>query len=185
METQPTNDSTPIALLVVDMQERLLPSIPSSEQLLNRVSLAIASALLLKIPIYFTEQVPDKLGPTHPTLLNLAGSSASVFAKTAFSALEAEGLSSVLNCEHILITGIETPICIYQTAIQARREGFLVTLLADAMSCRRAGDAAAVITALSQANCHHLPVETVFYSLLGDAQHPDFRDYTALVKQYG
>lgn len=175
------------ALLVVDLQTNLLAVMPGREQLLKRASLAISASRLFALPVYVTEQVPEKLGPTDPALAELLAGQAKVFPKTAFSALRAPGLLESLreaNIRHLLVTGIETPVCVYQTALDARREGFDVTLLSDAIGQRREADADACLRFLSsRADVSLLPVETVFYSILGDATHPAFRDFTKLVKQ--
>ncbi|MBC8010790.1 MAG: isochorismatase family protein, partial [Burkholderiales bacterium] len=86
--------------------------------------------------------------------------------------------------EHLLLVGLETPVCIYQTALSALAEGFQVTVLSDAVAARRADDHAACLAALRHVGVHVLPVETVFYALLHDAAHPLFRTFTALVKAH-
>lgn len=173
------------ALLVVDIQEAFAPVIPNWGALVARSSLAIQAVQLMGMPVTFTEQVPDKLGATVPSLTGLADG-APVWGKTAFSALGAEGLLGWLearNVQHLLICGIEIPVCIYQTVLEARREGYQVTLLTDAIGARRSGDAEAVLSYLRGLDgLHLLPVETVFYALLQDAKDDRFRAYTRLVK---
>jgi nicotinamidase-related amidase len=82
------------------------------------------------------------------------------------------------------LLGIETSICIYQTAIQALGDDIGVTLLSDCISERRAEDREPVLKQLLSMDAHVLPAETIFYSLLGSAAHPQFRAFTELVKQY-
>ena len=86
--------------------------------------------------------------------------------------------------EHLLLCGLETPICVYQTAIAALAAGLQVTLLSDALGARRTEDATACLMALRHAGAHVLPSETVFYALLHDVQHPFFKAYTQLVKSH-
>ncbi|MGE9292649.1 MAG: isochorismatase family protein [Puniceicoccales bacterium] len=179
--------SRKIILLVLDMQETFLKVMPDRESVMARCSLAVSAAHLLGIDVVFTEQMPDKLGPTLPELLGLAPD-ASVFGKTSFSGLQAPGLEAYLQegeTEHLLIAGLETPICVYQTALAAQNEDYGVTLLSDALTCRRPDDGEQILRALRHAACHILPTETVFYSLLSDSHHPAFRSFTQLVKQYG
>src|SRR5690606_1291286 len=110
-----------------------------------------------------------------------------IFPKTSFSALQAPGLREVLanaKIDHLILAGLETPICVYQTAIEATNDDFSVTLLSDCLGARRENDARAVLASLAQIGCHVLPSETVFYSILSDSEHPAFREYTALVKKY-
>ncbi|MGB0257161.1 MAG: cysteine hydrolase family protein, partial [Coraliomargarita sp.] len=86
--------------------------------------------------------------------------------------------------DHLLLIGIETSICIYQTAVQALGNGTGVTLLSDCIGERRPQDRQAVLTQLLSMDAHVLPSETIFYSLLGSAKHPKFREFTQLVKAH-
>ncbi len=175
-----------VALLVVDVQPTFLKAMPEGEDCLRRCLLAASAAKLLEVPVLFTEQVPAKLGPTHPDLLLAAGEGRAVFGKTAFSAFGAPGLVEALGkmqVSQLLICGLEIPVCVYQTAMDALREGMGVTVLSDAVTGRRSADGRACLEALRLAGAHILPTETVFYAMVGDATHPQFRDYTELVKQ--
>jgi nicotinamidase-related amidase len=178
-----------LALLIVDVQDTFLRALPAAgSPLTRRCAFVAAAAQLLQIPTAFTEQVPVKLGPTNAAVRAAAGSSAKVFGKSAFSALAAEGLGEWLrgqNASHLLIAGLETPICVYLTALDAIAEDYEVTVLADATGGRRPDDFPPVWRLLESAGARLLPSETVFYSILRDATHPQFRDFTALVKQYG
>jgi nicotinamidase-related amidase len=172
-------------LLCVDMQPKFIAAVQHGSRIRRRCEFAVAAAAGLGIPVAFTEQVPQKLGHTAPELLALA-LQASVWSKHTFSALADDGIRDALlrqrDVEHILLCGIETPICVYQTAITAIAEGLQVTVFADAVGARREDDARICLDALARAGAHVLPTETVFYSLLRDVSHPYFREYTKLVK---
>jgi nicotinamidase-related amidase len=175
-----------VALLVVDVQPTFLKAMQDGEGCLRRCRLAVSAAQLLGVPVFFTEQVPDKLGPTHPDLLHAAGAGRAVFGKTAFSAFGAPGLVEALGkmqVSQLLVCGLEVPVCVYQTAMDGLREGMGITILADAVEARRPEDSCTCFEALRAAGVHILPTETVFYAMLGAAAHPQFRAYTALVKQ--
>ncbi len=175
-------------MLAVDAQPAFLPSMTAPEAFLSRCRLAASAARLLGLPVFFTEQVPLKLGPTHPDLLLEAGTPAGTFAKSAFSAFGAEGLAAALEgaaVEHLLILGLEGPVCVHQSALDAVRAGLGVTVLSDAVTSRRPEDQSVCFDALRAAGVSVLPVETVFYSLLRGADHPAFRAYTDLVKRFG
>ena len=175
-----------IALMVVDMQPPFIRAVSHPETLMQRCCFAIEAACLFNICVLFTEQNPKKLQTTHPTLRALAPD-APVFPKLTFSALRAPDLNAFLeehSIKHLLIAGLETPICIYQTVIEAQKNGFTVTLLNDCIDCRHIQDVDCALQALSQAGAHVLPSETVFYSILGDAGHPHFRTFNQMVKKY-
>ena len=173
-------------LLVVDAQSSLLGALPAAaaRSVQARAGLAIAAAAGLGIQVIFSEQAPAKLGGTAPALRKLAPD-APALAKTTFSAIADDAILDALRAsstEHLLLVGLETPICIYQTALGALAEGFQVTVLSDAVAARHSADHAACLAALRHAGVHVLPVETVFYALLHDAGHPFFKTFTSLVK---
>jgi len=174
-------------LLCVDLQPVFLQTIPGSDLLLRRCSFAISAALGLGLPVVFTEQMPQKLGPTVESLTALIKKPV-LLPKATFSALADHGIRDALlqqyGADHLILVGIETPICIYQTAIDAIRSEIPVTLLSDCLGARRPDDASVALTALGRSGANILPSETVFYSMLGDTSHPFFRAYTKLVKQF-
>lgn len=174
-------------LLVIDVQPVFLRAMPEPARLQARCSLAVAAAVGLGLPVAFSEQVPQKLGGTVPELLALAPGAA-VWPKQTFSALADPAIRAALLEErqigHLLLCGLETPVCVYQTAVAALAEGLQVTVLSDAVGARRPDDARACLAALARYGAHVLPVETVCYALLRDVTHPFFRGYTQLVKTH-
>lgn len=183
-----TQASTDTLLLCVDMQPNFLRVVVNGAQVQRRCEFAVAAAMGLGLPVAFTEQAPAKLGPTAPELLALVPGAAP-FAKETFSCLAhdtiRDGLLRARGVEHLLLCGIETPVCIYQTTIDALAAGLQVTLLSDGIGARRADDATACLAELTRAGAHLLPSETVFYSMLRDVKHPFFKTYTQLVKTHG
>lgn len=175
-----------VLLLCVDMQPSFLKAIPDAADVLKRCAFAIEAANGLGMRVAFTEQLPRKLGGTAPELIALAPD-APLFSKSSFSAFGDDGITDALRSleiEHIILCGIETPICVYQTAIGALDANHQVTILTDAIGARRPADSAICLGALARAGVHLLPAETIFYSLLHDASHPFFKVYTQLVKKY-
>lgn len=174
-------------LLCIDLQPVFLDAIPDGRRALGRCHFAVKAATGLGLPVAFTEQVPERLGPTDPAL-RAAAPGAPAWGKHAFSALGDEHIRAILlqtnRVPHLLLCGIETPVCVYQTAIAALREDVAVTILSDAVAARRPDDAEVCLAALARLGAHILPSETVFYALLQDARHPFFRDYTRLVKTH-
>jgi nicotinamidase-related amidase len=172
-------------LLCIDMQPKFLAAVQHGVRVRRRCEFAVAAAVGIGLPVAFTEQVPEKLGNTVPELTALAPG-ASAWTKTTFSALADDGIRDALLCQrkiqHVLLCGIETSVCIYQTAIGARAEDLAVTVLSDAIGARREEDARTCLDALQRAGVHVLPAETVLYALLHDVRHPFFRGYTQLVK---
>jgi len=177
----------PPLLLCIDLQPVFLAAICDSQRVHWRCSFALEAARGLELPILFTEQVPARLGGTAGDLLAL-GENPEVMGKDAFSAFGDKKIADRIaarGTKHLLLCGIETPVCVYQTARDARLAGYEVTVLTDCVGARRAGDAETALAALARAGCEILPAETVFYAMLRHARHPFFRAYTALVKKYG
>jgi nicotinamidase-related amidase len=175
-----------LGLLLIDFQDVFLNSIPERERLLRRTRFAVESAHLLGVSVAATEQLPGKLGPTTQALTRIWNPDTPVFEKSAFSAFEADGLARWIESnqiDHLLLAGIESSICVYQTAVHALGEELGVTLLSDCIAERRPEDRAPVLQQLLAMEAHVLPSETIFYSLLGSANHPKFRDFTQLVKK--
>ncbi len=173
-------------LLAIDLQPSLIDVIPDGRRVLSRCQLAVAAAQGIGLPIVFTEQVPAKLGVTHPAVRDLAPD-APALAKDTFSALADDAVLAAIrehDAEHVILCGLETPVCIYQTALGALASDLQVTVLTDAVGARRGDDAAVCFSALRHAGIHLLPVETVFYALLHDAGHPFFKRYIQLVKSH-
>jgi nicotinamidase-related amidase len=175
-------------LLCLDLQPVFLRAVGGGIRVQRRCEFAVASARGLGMPVAFTEQAPEKLGGTEPALLALAGGPAP-HPKDTFSALAAGSpvrrqLTEGRNIEHLILCGVETPICVFQTAVDALQAGTPVTVLSDCVGARREADSRACLEALARAGAHVLPAETVFYTILRGSSHPFFRAYTELVKKY-
>jgi nicotinamidase-related amidase len=174
-------------LLCIDMQPVFVRVVAESAAVLGRCQFAVAAASGLGLPVLFTEQVPHKLGSTDASLLALCGRP-EVYAKEAFSAFGSgcavARRAEELGVRHVLLCGIETSVCVFQTANDILRRDLRVTILSDAVSARRPADARACLDALARDGAQVLPSESVFYSILGSASHPFFRTYTELVKKH-
>jgi nicotinamidase-related amidase len=175
-------------LLCLDLQPVFVRAVANGERVLSRCRFAVSAARGLGIAVAFTEQVPEKLGATDPTLLSLAQSPA-VHAKGTFSALApgSPARGAILgggHAGHLLLCGVETSICVYQTAVDALQAGLAVTVLADCVGARREADARLCLEDLARAGARVLPAEAVFYSIIASSSHPFFRAYTLLVKNH-
>ncbi len=174
-------------LLCIDLQPAFLNAVPDRERLSKRCAFALEAATGLGLKVVFSEQVPQKMGATEATFLSLVDSPLQL-GKASFSALADHGIRETLlqklGADHLILIGIETSICVYQTAVDALRAEIPVTLLSDCVGGRRSADGEVALDALKRSGVNVLPAETVFYSMLGDAAHPFFKQYTQLVKKY-
>ena len=169
------------AVLLIDMQERLMPAIYDGEAVVARAVRLAEAARLLNVPIAATEQYPAGLGHTVPPL---APYPQAVLAKTAFSAVQDPGFPGLLpgGTSEIVVAGCEAHVCVLQTVFGLRGSGRRVLLAADAVGSRDPADRAA---ALDRARVHGVEIvtsEMVLFEWLRDAQHPKFREVQNLLK---
>ena len=174
-----------IGAVVMDMQPNLMDTIHAVNQLTETIILQMKVFNLLQIPICLTEQVPEKLGSTHPDIVH-QNTQGICFWKKTFSAFGSDAFSAWIESNkisHLLIAGIETPICIYQTSIDALRMKLQVTILSDCIGARREADGRDARKQLSAFGCTIIPLETVIYSYLRDPSHLHFRDISRLIRE--
>ena len=171
------------ALLVVDLQTRLLPAIDDADRVLARSGLLVRAARTLDLPIFATEQVPDKLGSTVPALAELLPDR---WPKSTFHAGGAAGLWEALEARgirHVALAGIEAHICVAQTALELLGRGFEVQVPVDAVGSRFESDRAIALRRLEQAGAILTTAEATLFEWVETADHPRFRAISALVKE--
>jgi nicotinamidase-related amidase len=175
-----------LGLIFIDLQPPFLQMFPQGETVLKRCRFAYRVAHAFGLPTLFTEQNPEKLGKTDERLLNEPGASdCQRIAKQSFSAFQADAVHEWINANnlsHLLLAGLETHICMYLSALDASESDTDVTLLSDCVGGRMPEQDPIVFAALRSAGVHILPSETIFYSLLGSAEHPQFRTLSRLVR---
>jgi nicotinamidase-related amidase len=126
-------DKDKAAVLIVDVQEKLLPTMTGGEAILGPIETLVRGAHLLKVPVYLSEQYPKGLGKTLPRITK-GIKPAAVFEKTAFSAGE---FADQIDEKVVILAGLETHICLRQTAYDLKAAGKSVVIAADATASRR------------------------------------------------
>jgi nicotinamidase-related amidase len=171
------------ALLVVDAQEKLLRAIEGRDRLLSQTLRLVRAARLLGLPVFATEQYPQGLGPTVDSLAALIPDRP---AKTTFHGLGAPGIAEGLakaGVRHVTLAGIEAHVCIAQTALELLRLGYAVQVPADAVGSRFAIDREFALRRLELAGAVVSTAESALFEWVGGAEHPRFKDISALVKE--
>ncbi|TWT46197.1 Isochorismatase family protein [Phycisphaerae bacterium RAS1] len=171
-------------LLVVDVQERLLPHIADHEEMLAQCLLAIRAAREMELPITVSEQYPEKLGPTAPDLARAAGDAPRV-SKMTFSSMADAAARERLTARRrptVLLIGIETHVCVQQTALDLLAARMTPVILADAVSSRRRADRDVALERMRSAGAVVTTVESALYELLHEAGTPLFRRILPLVR---
>lgn len=175
-------------LVVVDVQERLVPAIHKDlyPRSLKNMQIAIEAAGTLGLPIILTEQYPKGLGKTVPEVMRaLDGKNHRLIEKMTFSSARDEGfLSAVsdLNRRQVIMVGMETHVCVYQTSVDLSRAGYSLFILDDAVSSRSLHDYQSGLQALRDAGCTVVSTETATFQLLKVAATPEFKKLVSLIK---
>ncbi len=174
-------DPTQTALLMVDMQERLLPAMPEGDggRLLRSVALLLETARRLGLPTVVTEQYPQGLGPTLLPLreaMSRFAAAPSVHSKTTFSAAAVPEVRAALaDKRSVVVVGMEAHVCVFQTVRELVRRGHRVHVPMDAVASRDPRCRDAALSLLAAHGALVTTTETVVFDLLGDSQHPEFR----------
>ena len=168
-------------LLLIDLQERLMPAIHDGQVVIDRAVRLAEAARLLEVPIRATEQYPAGLGPTVPSLAKYPQA---VLAKSTFSATADPGFRALLpaGVSQIVVAGCEAHVCVLQTVLSLLPSGHRVLLAADAVGSRDPDDRAAAIARARQHGAEVVTSEMVLFEWLRDAQHPKFREVQHLLK---
>jgi nicotinamidase-related amidase len=180
-------EATKSGLLLVDMQERLLPVMERDAEVVDRCAILIKAARTLGIPISLSEQYPKGLGHTVPVLKQQIGN-APVFEKLAFSCWRDDALKSHLIRQHdggrpqIVLAGIEAHVCVLQTAIDLAQAGFAVYAAADAMSSRKSASVALALARMTAAGVQIVNTEMAVFEFLGQAGSAEFKSLSALIR---
>jgi nicotinamidase-related amidase len=168
-------------LLLIDLQQRLMPAICDNETVVARAVRLAEAARLLDVPVIATEQYPAGLGPT---VAPLAAYPSAVLAKTAFSATNDPGFPDLLpaGAGEIILAGVEAHVCVLQTALGLLGSGRRVVVAADATGSRESADKTAAIDRARQHGAEIVTSEMVLFEWLRDAKHPRFREVQKLLK---
>jgi nicotinamidase-related amidase len=175
---------TNAGLVVVDIQERLLPAIFEKERLVQNTLRLIKGAAILGIPLFATEQYRKGLGATVPEVASAIARFAPM-EKLAFSACGAPGFVAALKAKKVscaLLCGIEAHVCVMQTCLDLLDEGLGVFVAADAVSSRTPENQRIGLERMSDAGAVIVSTEMALFELLEQAGTDEFKQVLSLVK---
>lgn len=172
------------ALIVVDVQEKLFPLISGKERVLENIRRLIQFARIIGLPIVLTEQYPKGLGSTLREIKDLVPDVQPIekIEFSCFGSKEFKETIKLLNAETLIIVGIETHICIMQTAIEGLKEGFKVCVVNDATSSRNLEDKEVAVERLRDNGVIVASTEMLIYELLKKAGTQEFRETLKIIK---
>lgn len=173
-------DAGSTALIVVDIQEKLLPPIFEKERLMRNAQLLLRLAGILGLPVLATTQYARGLGPTVPEIASLLPPG-EVMDKTAFSCFGSDSFCSAIrelpgNRNTLVVCGMETHICVLQTVLGALNQGFLVHVASDAVSSRGEWNWQIGMRRMEVAGALISSTETIIYELLRGSGTPAFKE---------
>jgi len=173
-------------LVLMDIQERLTAAMSNGvrERLIKQVSILLAASETLSLPVIVTEQYPKGLGSTELALKSQLSESVPIIEKTSFSAAKVDGFLAAIaqtKCTQIILTGMETHICILQSALDLQQQGYQVFVVEDAVSSRTTSHQDNALQRLRQAGVIVSNVESIIFEWLGDAKHPAFKSLSKLI----
>lgn len=171
------------ALLIVDVQEKLMPLIPDHERIVWNVRRLIDGAKILGVPVVATEQYPKGLGPTVKELAERLGN---VPEKLLFSCRECGQIFADLTARgiyKILVVGIESHVCIQQTVLDLLSAGLRVYLAVDAIGARFLVDHEIALRRMDSAGATLTTTESALFEWCEVAGTPEFKQISSLVRE--
>ena len=170
--------------LIVDIQERLLPALSGADEMLERCRLLIQGLTALDVPFAVTEQYPKGLGNTVSAISLLLPEARLLSRKPRFSAFlpEIQEILRKNDVKHVILVGAEAHICMLQTALDLKAQGYAVSLPFECTTSRTTANCANGLAQLSRQGITVSNVESILFQLLGDAKHPAFKTISKLIQ---
>ncbi|HCG8431308.1 TPA: isochorismatase family protein [Vibrio parahaemolyticus] len=172
-------------LIVVDVQGKLATLMHESDALIENITKLVKGAKALDLPILWLEQNPERLGPTAEPIREVLESTHLPITKCTFDGCkEATFKVAVENAkvDTWLVCGIESHICVYQTAVSLRQSGYRVELVTDCVSSRTAANKALALAKLTANGVVLTGLEMCLYEIVEDCRAPEFKEILALIK---
>jgi len=172
-------------LVVIDVQGKLARLMHNKDKLFENIQILIKAFGILDIPVLWCQQCPDSIGYTVQPIAELLEKKTKPVNKATFSCCKGGEFVRKLeetSCNQVLLCGIETHICIYQTAVELKEKGKNVTVIADAVSSRDVENKNIGIERLKQEDVKISSTEMAIFEIVGTAEHPDFNRLAKLIK---
>lgn len=174
-----------IVLLVIDVQGNLAQKMHDKDRTYRHIVYLIQVAHILNIPIIWTEQAPDKIGPTIPEIVQQIKEIKPI-AKRTFSCM---GNASVvqkltaLNRKQVVVCGIEAHVCVYLTVADLVAKGYETHVAVDAISARTKLNIDIAVERMKKEGAVPTTVDMLACELIRSADHPKFREIIGLMKE--
>lgn len=173
-------------LLVVDFQERLMSAVDGCDFILTNANKLIRAVQILDVPILITEQYPQGLGPTVSRISSAFPPGAIPRSKKTFSCCPVPEIRIELiknQYRNVILCGVETHVCVLQTALDLIELGKDVFLIADAVGSRSSFDSEIALRRMQQEGVKLASTEMILFELCKTAEHPAFKQISNIVKE--
>lgn len=181
MSESPKLDRERAVLVVVDVQEAFRKAIPEFDRIAHASAVLARGAGEMGVPVVVTEQYPKGLGHTVDEVAQALGADARPIEKVRFSAAEADGFD-LGGRDQAIVCGVETHVCVNQTALDLLSAGTGVQVAVDAVGSRTAENRSLGLERMERAGAAMTSVETALFELLGGSDADEFKAVQALVK---
>ena len=175
-------ESDKVIFLMIDIQEKLAKAIFNRETVIKNATVLSKTAKNLNIDFFITEQYPQGLGET---LVDLKTEKSVIFIKTDFDATKNKELANLIKDSgktQIVLFGIETHICVYQTAMSFLELGYDVTLICNASGSRMESEHLSALNYIQNNGGKIKTTEMVIFELLKSSRHEKFKEIQGLIK---
>jgi len=172
-------------MLIIDIQEKLLNAIFNKDIVNKKSEILVKAFNLLEIPTIVTEQYPKGLGETAATLKSNLNNQTCYFEKNMFNALAEEDIFNKIksfNKKQIIIIGIETHICVYQTVMALIEQGYDVIVIKDSCGSRSELEHNDALECMKDLGAKVKTTEMLLFELLKSSKHPCFKAIQSLIK---
>lgn len=172
-------------LIVVDVQGKLATLMHESNALIENITKLVKGAKALDLPILWLEQNPERLGPTAEPIREVLESTHLPITKYTFDGCKEATFNVAVENAKVdtwLVCGIESHICVYQTAVSLRQSGYRVELVTDCVSSRAAANKALALAKLTANGVVLTGLEMCLYEMVEDCRAPEFKEILALIK---
>ena len=175
-------ERTKSLLLLVDMQERLVPFMTGAADVTKQCGILLRGAYELGVPVLASEQYPKGLGPTVPALAEYPTRRMEKLEFSAYANTTIKDELKRAGQSQIVLAGVEAHVCVLQTGLELIEAGFKVYVAADAVASRRPESREVALARLARAGATVITVEMALFEWLRSAAAPEFRAISKLIR---
>ena len=174
-------------LLCIDIQDRLLQTMvePARSRMIENTVRLLKTAQLLSIPVIYTEQYPQGLGATVDEIKEFIPEDSHHFDKTCFSSCATDNFLETVRetrKRQIIVTGMETHVCVMQTVLELQEDGFEVFVADDAVCSQKMAHWKSALNRMRQTGVTAAPTESLLFEWLRDSSHEHFKTVSGYLR---